>query len=58
MATAKAETSQDERVPPGGLVYDGFISYSHSADDLLAPRLQRRAKHGSFDPGVPVLRRL
>ena len=23
-----------------GLVYDGFISYSHAADDLLAPRLQ------------------
>jgi hypothetical protein len=21
-------------------VYDGFISYSHAADDLLAPRLQ------------------
>jgi hypothetical protein len=30
MATAGAETSHDERVPPGGLV----------ADDLLAPRLQ------------------
>ncbi len=40
MATAEAETSRDERVPPGGLVYDGFISYSHAADDLLAPRLQ------------------
>ena len=40
MATAEAETSSDERVPPGGLVYDGFISYSHAADDLLAPRLQ------------------
>ena len=23
-----------------GLVYDGFMSYSHAADDLLAPRLQ------------------
>jgi WD40 repeat protein len=23
-----------------GAVYDGFISYSHAADDLLAPRLQ------------------
>ena len=22
------------------MVYDGFISYSHAADDLLAPRLQ------------------
>jgi len=40
MATAEAETSHDEQVPPGGLVYDGFISYSHAADDLLAPRLQ------------------
>jgi WD40 repeat protein len=40
MATADAETSRDEQVPPGGLVYDGFISYSHAADDLLAPRLQ------------------
>ena len=40
MATAEAETSQDQRGPPGGLVYDGFISYSHAADDLLAPRLQ------------------
>jgi WD40 repeat protein len=26
--------------PPVGAVYDGFISYSHAADDLLAPRLQ------------------
>jgi len=40
MATAEAETSQDERGAPGGVVYDGFISYSHAADDLLAPRLQ------------------
>ena len=40
MATAEAETSRNERVPPGGSVYDGFISYSHAADDLLAPRLQ------------------
>ena len=40
MATAEAETSQDQRGPPGGLVYDAFISYSHAADDLLAPRLQ------------------
>jgi ABC-type glycerol-3-phosphate transport system substrate-binding protein len=40
MATAEAETSHDEQVPPGGLDYDGFISYSHAADDLLAPRLQ------------------
>jgi WD40 repeat protein len=40
MATAEAETSRDERSPPGEVVYDGFISYSHAADDLLAPRLQ------------------
>ena len=40
MATAEAETSHDEQIPPGGSVYDGFISYSHAADDLLAPRLQ------------------
>ena len=29
MATTEAETSQDERGSPGGLVYDGFISYAH-----------------------------
>jgi hypothetical protein len=40
MATVEAETFRDEHVPQGGLVYDGFISYSHAADDLLAPRLQ------------------
>ena len=40
MATAEAETPRDKQVPPGGSVYDGFISYSHAADDLLAPRLQ------------------
>ena len=40
MATAEAEASRDEQLPPGGLVYDGFVSYSHAADDLLAPRLQ------------------
>ena len=40
MATAEAETSQEERESQGGVVYDGFISYSHAADDLLAPRLQ------------------
>ena len=40
MATAEAETSEDQRGPPGGSVYDGFISYSHASDDLLAPRLQ------------------
>ena len=40
MATAEAETSRDERSPPGGSVMTGFISYSHAADDLLAPSLQ------------------
>jgi len=40
MATAEAETSHHDRASPGGSVYDGFISYSHAADDLLAPRLQ------------------
>lgn len=40
MANAKAETSHDDRPSPEGLVYDAFISYSHAADDLLAPRLQ------------------
>ena len=40
MATAEAETTQDGDIPPKGLVYDAFISYSHAADDLLAPRLQ------------------
>ena len=34
------ETSPDEHESTGSLVYDGFISYSHAADDLLAPRLQ------------------
>jgi WD40 repeat protein len=39
MATTDGRTSV--RSDPGtGLVYDGFISYSHAADDLLAPRLQ------------------
>ena len=40
MATAETQTPHDEHASPGGLVYDGFISYSHAADDLLAPRLQ------------------
>ena len=31
---------QQASPPDEGLVYDGFISYSHAADDLLAPRLQ------------------
>ena len=40
METAEAETSHDERASPGGVVYDGFISYSHASADLLAPRLR------------------
>ena len=41
MATAETEVSRDGYDQPGGeMVYDGFISYSHAADDLLAPRLQ------------------
>ena len=34
MATAEAEASQDERGASGGMVYDGFISYSHAAGTL------------------------
>jgi WD40 repeat protein len=40
MATAETTAPHDERSPPGAVLYDGFISYSHAADDLLAPRLQ------------------
>jgi len=32
--------SRTEEEPLAEAVYDGFISYSHAADDLLAPRLQ------------------
>jgi hypothetical protein len=32
--------TRDEPAPSTNIVYDGFISYSHAADDLLAPRLQ------------------
>lgn len=39
MDATEARTSPDER-DPGDLAYDGFMSYSHAADDLLAPRLQ------------------
>ena len=38
MATTEPRVTEIE--PQEGLVYDGFISYSHAADDLLAPRLQ------------------
>ena len=37
MDTTESRTLQQ---PPTEIVYDGFISYSHAADDLLAPRLQ------------------
>lgn len=37
MATVETHT---EAPLPAETVYDGFMSYSHSADDLLAPRLQ------------------
>lgn len=40
MAAAEAEASSGWRLPFGESVYDGFLSYSHAADDLLAPRLQ------------------
>ena len=33
-------TAERPAATPLELVYDGFISYSHAADDLLAPRLQ------------------
>jgi len=37
MATVE---THEEMSPPAESVYDGFISYSHAADDLLAPGLQ------------------
>ena len=40
MDTNEARISPVERDPKPGLVYDGFMSYSHAADDLVAPRLQ------------------
>lgn len=40
MAASEAEPSGTGRRAQLGSVYDGFISYSHAADDLLAPRLQ------------------
>ncbi|MFQ5968105.1 MAG: TIR domain-containing protein [Acidimicrobiia bacterium] len=38
MSTAEAGTGASDS--PVAVVYDGFLSYSHAADDLLAPRLQ------------------
>jgi hypothetical protein len=40
MATLESETSTGGKSDGDVLVYDGFVSYSHAADDLLAPRLQ------------------
>jgi hypothetical protein len=40
MDTNEARISPVERDPKPRLVYDDFLSYSHAADDLLAPRLQ------------------
>lgn len=40
MAAIESETSTGGKSESGPLTYDGFISYSHAADDLLAPRLQ------------------
>jgi len=40
MAIEEVETSLDERALARDVTYDGFISYSHAADDLLAPSLQ------------------
>jgi outer membrane protein assembly factor BamB len=34
------ETAERRTVSSADAAYDGFISYSHAADDLLAPRLQ------------------
>ena len=38
MDTAEARTTSSGAA--GGPVYDAFLSYSHAADELLAPRLQ------------------
>ena len=38
MATTEAPATRDSVSADSS--YDGFISYSHAADDLLAPRLQ------------------
>ena len=37
---ATTESRSVTEIDQGGSLYDGFISYSHAADDLLAPRLQ------------------
>ena len=40
MAIEEVETSLEERALARDVTYDGFTSYSHAADDLLAPSLQ------------------
>ena len=40
MAIEEVETSLEERALARDVTYDGFISYSHAADVLLAPSLQ------------------
>ena len=40
MAIEEVEASLEERALARDVTYDGFISYSHAADDLLAPSLQ------------------
>ena len=40
MATEEAEIQKTGGIQPATSAYDAFISYSHAADDLLAPRLQ------------------
>ena len=44
MAIEEVETSLEERALARDVTYDGFISYSHAADDLLAPSLQAGLK--------------
>jgi hypothetical protein len=50
MATAEADTSRDDRSPPGGLVYDGFISYSYAADNLTPDARTRCMSEGDRGP--------
>jgi hypothetical protein len=50
MAIAEAETSSDQRSPPGGLVSDEFISYSHAADNLTPDARTRCMSEGDRGP--------
>ncbi len=54
MATQEVKTTHGERASPGGVLYDGFISYSHAADDLLAPRLQAGLQRFAKATAVPA----